>query len=54
MYNNNNYKHSDITEKIIKAAIAVHKQLGCGFQEVIYQRAMALEMKKLGLKYGRN
>jgi GxxExxY protein len=53
MYNNNNYKHSDITEKIIKAAIAVHKQLGCGFQEVIYQRAMVIEMKKLGLEFGR-
>ena len=39
-YNNENYKYSDITEKIIKAAINVHKELGCGFPEVIYQRAL--------------
>ena len=52
-YNNEDYKYSDITEKIIKAAIAVHTELGCGFQEVIYQRALVIEMKKLGLEFGR-
>ena len=51
--NNSNYKYSDITEKIIKAAIEVHKKLGCGFQEVIYQRAMVKEMRKLNLEFGR-
>ncbi|NUM31658.1 MAG: GxxExxY protein [Bacteroidetes bacterium] len=47
------YKHSDITEKIIGAAFEVHKYLGNGFQEVIYQRALALELNKAGLNFQR-
>ncbi|GHU68636.1 hypothetical protein FACS189413_06010 [Bacteroidia bacterium] len=35
------YKYSDITAKIIGSAMEVHKILGNGFQEVIYQRALA-------------
>lgn len=31
----------------------VHSTLGCGFQEVIYQRAMAIEMEKQGLRFAR-
>jgi len=50
-YNNDNYKYSDITKKIIKAAIEVHKKLGCGFPEVIYHRALVKEMKKTGLNF---
>jgi len=46
-YNNSNYKYSDITGKIIKASIEVHKKLGCGFKEAIYQKALAKEMNKL-------
>ena len=38
------YKYSDITEKIIGCAMIVHNKLGSGFQEVIYQRALAIEM----------
>jgi GxxExxY protein len=45
--------HSDITEKIIGASFEVHKFLGNGFQEVIYQRALALEMKNAGLYFVR-
>ncbi len=37
--------YSDITEKIIHASFEVHKFLGNGFQEVIYQRALSYEMK---------
>jgi len=38
------YKYSELTGKIIGCAIEVHKVLGNGFQEVIYQRALAKEM----------
>jgi GxxExxY protein len=38
------YKHSVLTSKIIGCAITVHKSLGNGFQEVIYQRALQIEM----------
>ena len=38
------YKYSDITQNIIAAALEVHKILGNGFQEVIYQRALDLEL----------
>ena len=31
----------------------VHRTLGSGFQELIYQRALAIEMKNQGLKYER-
>ena len=46
-------KHKNITEKIIGAAFEVHKFLGNGFQEVIYQRALAYEMSQLNLTYNR-
>lgn len=44
-------KYQDITQKIIGAAMEVHKTLGNGFQEVIYQRALEIEMHNLGLNY---
>ncbi|WP_018342368.1 GxxExxY protein [Cytophaga aurantiaca] len=47
------YKHSDITSKVIRAAIEVHKVLGNGFQEVIYQRALEKEMLLQGLTFQR-
>lgn len=46
-------RHKDITQKIIGAAFEVHKFLGNGFQEVIYQRALSVEMRKVGLEFGR-
>ena len=46
-------KYKDITEKIIGASFEVHKFLGNGFQEVIYQRALAWEMKQVGLSFQR-
>lgn len=46
-------KYKDITEKIIGASFEVHKFLGNGFQEVIYQRALAYEMRKVGLQFAR-
>ena len=50
---NQQYKHSDLTTKIIGAAMEVHKTLGNGFQEVIYQRALAIELEELGLSFSR-
>jgi GxxExxY protein len=46
-------KYKDITEKIIAASFEVHKFLGNGFQEVIYQRALAWEMIQVGLEFTR-
>ena len=46
-------KYKDITEKILGASFEVHKFLGNGFQEVIYQRALAWEMKQKGLDFAR-
>lgn len=45
------FKFGDITEKIIGAAFKVHNTLGCGFQEVIYQRALELEFKLIAFDY---
>ncbi len=50
---NSEYKYSDITEKIIGCAMEVHRALGNGFQEVIYQRALAIEMEMRGLNFSR-
>jgi GxxExxY protein len=46
-------KYKDITQKIIGASFEVHKFLGNGFQEVIYQRALAYEMSVAGLEFAR-
>jgi GxxExxY protein len=46
-------KYEEITHKIIGCAMKVHSVLGNGFQEVIYQRALAIEMEKQGLKFAR-
>ena len=40
------YKYSEITGKIIGLAMQVHTYLGNGFQEVIYQRALEIELAK--------
>ena len=47
------YKYKEITEKIIGAAMRVHAALGNGFQEVIYQRALEIELEDSGLKFSR-
>lgn len=45
--------YKEITEKIIAASMQVHKTLGNGFQEVIYQRALEIEMPFHGLTFQR-
>lgn len=47
------YKYADITEKILRAAMNVHNELGNGFQEVIYQRALAIEFELMNIKFVR-
>ncbi|MFC1618162.1 GxxExxY protein [Patescibacteria group bacterium] len=53
MINNNKYKFSELTGKIIGAAMEVHRNLGNGFQEVIYQRALAWELEQQDLSFAR-
>lgn len=48
---NEQYRYSELTSKIIGCAITVHKALGNGFQEVIYQRALEIEMKLQGITF---
>lgn len=47
------YAHSELTSKVIGCAMEVHRTLGNGFQEVIYQRALAIEMTQQGVQYNR-
>ncbi|HRG90669.1 MAG TPA: GxxExxY protein [Chitinophagales bacterium] len=44
---------NEITYKINGCAMKVHRTLGNGFQEVIYQRCMVIEMEKVGLGFER-
>lgn len=46
-------KYEDITKRIIGCAMKVHSFLGNGFQEVIYQRALEIEMTLDGLRFER-
>jgi len=47
-------RYSEITGKIIGAAFEVHKFLGNGFQEVIYQRALAWDYPRRAIIYSRD
>jgi GxxExxY protein len=41
---NSRYANSELTGKIIGCAMEVHHQMGNGFQEVVYQRALSIEL----------
>jgi len=47
------YPLSDVTARIIAAATEVHRTLGPGFEEVIYQRALARELPTHNLEFSR-
>lgn len=47
------YKYSQLTDRIINLAISVHKTLGPGFVEKIYQRALYLEFKNQKFTFSR-
>jgi GxxExxY protein len=52
-YINDKYKYSEETSRIIACALEVHKILGNGFQEVIYQRALTIEMQLQAIDHTR-
>jgi len=43
-------KYHDLTEKIIGCAMKVHRHFGLGFPEIVYKRALIIELEKIGLK----
>lgn len=47
------FPYKELTYKIIGAAMEVHKELGCGFLETVYEEALARELARLGLKFKR-
>ena len=50
---NADLKYPELTGKVIGCAMAVHGALGNGFQEVVYQRALSVEMELAGLSFAR-
>ena len=52
-YSTKGYNFNDGTNDIIGCAIEVHKTLGPGFREVVYQRALALEFESAEINYSR-
>lgn len=50
---NEKYKYSELTSKIIGCAMRVHSELGNGFQEVIYQRALEIEFRDSDIMFSR-
>lgn len=46
---NNRREHEELTEKIIRSAIEVHRQLGPCFIESIYENALVVELRKRGM-----
>lgn len=53
MQNHAEYKHSELTRAIIGACMEVHTILGSGFQEVMYQRALSIELKLRNIEHSR-
>ena len=46
-----NYKYSELSEKIIGFAMKVHRKLGLGFPEIIYHRALLFEFEQINLPF---
>lgn len=47
-----NFIHVELTKQIIGAAIAVHRSLGPGFLESIYEKALIIELTQMGMSIG--
>ena len=52
-YSTHGYDFDDATGAIIGCALEVHRTLGPGFREIMYQRALALELQAAGLEFER-
>jgi hypothetical protein len=52
-YSTRGYDFDDATGAIIGCALEVHRTLGPGFREIVYQRALALELEAAGLEFER-
>lgn len=50
---NEKYPESELTGKVIGCCMEVHRHLGNGFQEVVYQRALGIEMSLQGIPFSR-
>ena len=44
-------KYSDLTDKIIRSAMKVHRHFGSGFSETVYKRSLMIELGKVGLQF---
>jgi GxxExxY protein len=42
-------RYQELSEKIIAAAYTVHNELGCGFLEKVYQKALVIELEERGV-----
>ncbi|MBI9056651.1 MAG: GxxExxY protein [Labilibaculum sp.] len=51
MIKDDNYKHSEVTDKIIDAYYTVFNKLGVGFRESVYENALLIELDKRLLKF---
>jgi GxxExxY protein len=45
--------HGDLTDRILRCAVAVHRELGPGLAEYSYQTSLALEMTATGISFVR-
>ena len=45
------YLHKELTEQVIGCSFKVHKELGAGFLEKVYQNALAVELRELGINF---
>lgn len=43
--------HRDLSSRVIEAAIAVHKSLGPGFLESVYENALCIELRRVGIRF---
>ena len=42
---------NEVTEKVIAAAIAVHRELGPGLLESVYHRCLCIELERMGVAF---